>query len=148
MSIKIATVTDDGQTISQQFGRAKYYTVFTIENGQIIDREQREKMGHAHFAGEHPEGEEADPREHSFAPAGQDLRVRMIEAIRDCHFLLVRGIGSGAYHTLEQVGIRPVITDIASVDEAVLEAAEGIILDHKEKLYIEQDVILDLEGQI
>lgn len=39
MNIKIAAVSDDGQTISQHFGRAKYYTVLTIENGQIIARE-------------------------------------------------------------------------------------------------------------
>ena len=45
MNIKIAAITDDGQTISQHFGRAAYYAVLTIEDGKIIAREQREKMG-------------------------------------------------------------------------------------------------------
>lgn len=131
MSIKIAAVTDDGQTISQHFGRAKYYAVLTIENGQIVAREQREKMGHAHFAGEHHEGEEADPRGHGFALAEQDRHFRMADAIRDCQFLLARGMGAGAYYSMEQVGICPVITEIASIDEA----AQGVIVDHKEKLH-------------
>lgn len=48
--MKIAAITDDGKTISQHFGRAQYYPVATIENGQIVDRELREKPGHAHFA--------------------------------------------------------------------------------------------------
>jgi len=134
MNIKIAAVSDDGQTISQHFGRAKYYTVLTIEDGKIIAREQREKMGHAQFAGEHHE-EEADPRGHGFAPAEQDRHFRMAEAIRDCQFLLARGMGAGAYYSMEQAGIRPIITDIASIDEAALEAAQGVIVDHKEKLH-------------
>ena len=135
MNIKIAAVSDDGQTISQHFGRAQYYTVLTIENGQIIAREQREKMSHNHFAGEHHEGEETDPRGHGFAPAEQDRHFLMAEAIRDCQFLLARGMGSGAYYSMEQVGIHPVITTIASIDEAALEAAAGTIVDHKEKLH-------------
>ncbi|GAB4546741.1 MAG: hypothetical protein Fur002_22110 [Anaerolineales bacterium] len=134
MSIKIAAVTDDGQTISQHFGRAKYYAVLTIENGQITAREQHEKMGHAHFAGEE-HAEEKDPRGHGFAPAEQDRHFRMAEAIRDCQILLARGMGSGAYYSMKQVGIQPVITDIASVDEAALQAAQGVIIDHKEKLH-------------
>lgn len=129
MNIKIAAVSDDGQTISQHFGRAKYSTVLTIEDGKIIAREQREKMGHAHFAGEE-HAEEKDPRGHGFAPAEQDRHFRMAEAIRDCKFLLARG-----YYGMEQIGIRPVITDIANIDEAALEAAWGIIVDHKEKLH-------------
>jgi predicted Fe-Mo cluster-binding NifX family protein len=135
MNIKIAAITDDGQTISQHFGRAQYYAVVTIENGQIIAREQREKMGHAHFAnGDHAE-EKADPRGHGFAPAEQDRHFLMAEAIRDCQILLVRGMGSGAYYSMEKVGIRPVITDIGSIDEAAMEAAQGTIVDYKDRLH-------------
>jgi predicted Fe-Mo cluster-binding NifX family protein len=134
MTIKIAAVTDDGQTISQHFGRAQYYAVLTIENGKIIAREQREKMGHAHFAGEDHAGEQ-DPRGHGFSPAEQDRHFRMAEGIKDCQILLARGMGAGAYYSMEQVGIKPIITEIKSIDEAALEAAQGIIVDHKEKLH-------------
>lgn len=134
MNIKIAAVSDDGQTISQHFGRAKYYTVLTIEDGKIVAREQRQKMGHAQFAGEE-NAEEQDPRGHGFSSAEQDRHSRMAEAVRDCQILLARGMGSGAYYSMEQVGIRPVITEIANIDEAALEAASGTIVDHKEKLH-------------
>jgi hypothetical protein len=36
--MKIAAITDDGITISQHFGRAPYYMVLTIENGEILQR--------------------------------------------------------------------------------------------------------------
>lgn len=130
MNIKIAPATDDGQTISQHFGRAKYYTALTIEDSKIIACEQREQVGHTHFAGEE-QVEEKDPRGHGFAPAEQNHHFRMADAIRDCKFLLARGMGAGAYYGMEQVGIKPVVTDIASIDEA----AQGIIVDHKEKLH-------------
>ncbi len=50
--MKIAVITDDGNTVSQHFGRAPYYLVVTVENKQIVDRQLRDKLGHAHFANE------------------------------------------------------------------------------------------------
>jgi len=134
--MKIAAVSEDGVTISQHFGRAPFYVVLTIEDGKIISRETRDKMSHAQFAGEpHEEPHGEDPRGHGFAPAEQDRHFRMAEAIRDCQFLLARGMGAGAYYSMEQVGIRPILTDIVSIDKGALEAAQGIIVDQKEKLH-------------
>jgi predicted Fe-Mo cluster-binding NifX family protein len=136
MNIKIAAVSDDGQTISQHFGRAKYYIVLSVENGQITAREQREKMGHDHFSGEvHVKDKEADPRGHGFTPFEQDRHASMLDAVRDCQILLTRGMGSGAYFSMEKAGIRPILTSISNIDEAALEAAAGTIVDHKEKLH-------------
>lgn len=92
-------------------------------------------MGHNEFAAEPHTDDHNDPRGHGFAPAEQDRHFRMAEAIRDCQILLVRGMGSGAYYSMEQVGIRPIVTEIAGIDQAALEAAQGIIVDHKEKLH-------------
>jgi len=51
--MKIAAVSDDGVTLSQHFGRAPLYVVVTVENGQVVDRETREKSGHHIFAAHH-----------------------------------------------------------------------------------------------
>mgnify|MGYP001095166884 CR=1 FL=1 len=40
--MKIAAITDDGVAISQHFGRAAYYLVATVEDGQIVNRELRD----------------------------------------------------------------------------------------------------------
>ncbi len=48
--MKIATVSEDGTTISKHFGRAPFYVVVTVENGQVVSREQRAKAGHHTFA--------------------------------------------------------------------------------------------------
>ena len=54
--MKIAVITDDGKTISQHFGRALHYQVLTIEEGKVVDREMRDKLGHSQFSAvrEHP----------------------------------------------------------------------------------------------
>jgi predicted Fe-Mo cluster-binding NifX family protein len=134
--MKIAAVTEDGQTISQHFGRAPYYAVLTVEDGQIADRELRDKLGHAHFAGEpHEEPATADPRGHGFDAAAQDRHSRMAAAIADCQVLLARGMGSGAYESMKQAGIRPIVTDIANIDEAVQAYLGGRVVDHTERLH-------------
>lgn len=134
--MKIAAVSEDGMTISQHFGRAPLYVVVTVADGKIVSRETRDKMGHAQFGGEHePDGHAADPRGHGFDPAAQNRHARMAAAIADCEVLLARGMGSGAYESLKQANIRPIITDVAEIDEAVQAYLRGNLEDHVEKLH-------------
>jgi len=132
--MKIAAITDDGKTISQHFGRAAHYLVATVEDGQITARELREKLGHSHFSNE-PHEPETPGQPHGFSPASQDRHTRMAQAITDCQALLCRGMGSGAYYSMQQQGIIPVVTDIVSIDEAVIAYASGQIEDHTDLLH-------------
>jgi predicted Fe-Mo cluster-binding NifX family protein len=133
--MKIAAVSKDGTTISQHFGRAPYYVVVTVEDGKIVSRETRNKMGHAHFAGEAHHEHGTDPRGHGFDSAAQSRHARMVAAITDCQALLARGMGAGAYQNLQQAGIRPIVTDVASIDEAVQAYLDGRLVDHRERLH-------------
>ena len=130
--MKIAAITDDGVTISMHFGRARYYKVLTIEDGEVVAEELRDKLGHHNFADSH--ADESDPRGHGFGAAAQDRHTRMAAAIADCDVLLCRGMGRGAYISMEQAGIRPIVTDIADIGEAVRAYLDGTIEDHTEYL--------------
>jgi predicted Fe-Mo cluster-binding NifX family protein len=132
--MKIAAITDDGKTISQHFGRAQYYLVATVENGQIIARELREKLGHAQFA-DQPHAEETPGQPHGMDTASHNKHVQMAESIADCEALLCRGMGMGAYQSMQAVGIRPVVTDIELIDEAVMAYIQGNIVDQVERLH-------------
>ncbi|MBN1287602.1 MAG: hypothetical protein JXB47_19530, partial [Anaerolineae bacterium] len=59
----------------------------------------------------------------------------MIEAITDCEALLVRGMGRGAYVAMEEANIKPIVTDISTIEDAVLAYARGDIVDHTDKLH-------------
>jgi predicted Fe-Mo cluster-binding NifX family protein len=136
--VKIAAVTDDGKTISMHFGRAEYYLVCTVEDGKITGSELRDKVGHRQFASEpHHDHDhhQHDSRGHGFGQASGDRHSQMIEAITDCEALLTRGMGRGAYVSLEAANIKPIVTDIASIESAVLAYASGDIVNHIDKLH-------------
>jgi predicted Fe-Mo cluster-binding NifX family protein len=59
----------------------------------------------------------------------------MAESIADCETVLCRGMGMGAYQSMQVLGIRPVVTDISTIDEAALAYSQGIITDHTEHLH-------------
>ena len=132
--MKIAVITDDGKTISQHFGRAQYYQVATVENGQVINHELRDKLGHANFVNE-PHHPEIPGQPHGFSPASQDRHAQMAQAITDCEVLLCRGMGMGAYESMKTYGIRPIVTDIVNIDDAVMAYVGGNIVDHVERLH-------------
>ncbi|MCB9134534.1 MAG: dinitrogenase iron-molybdenum cofactor biosynthesis protein [Anaerolineales bacterium] len=139
--MKIAATTNDGKTISHHFGRAPYYLVATVEDGQITHREMREKAHHAHGNGHHHEHQhderiqiEENSAAHRATPETHNHH-QMAEIILDCEAVLTRGMGRGAYQNMQAYQIRPIITDIASIDDAVLAYALGKIVDHPEKLH-------------
>jgi predicted Fe-Mo cluster-binding NifX family protein len=59
----------------------------------------------------------------------------MSDVIADCEALLCRGMGMGAYQSMQTRGIRPVVTDIAVIDEAVMAYIEGSIVDQVDRLH-------------
>jgi predicted Fe-Mo cluster-binding NifX family protein len=142
--MKIAVVTAEGETISMHFGRAEHYLVFTVEDGQIVERELRDKAGHRHFAGQHDHAHDHQHDHdhshehghgHGFGPDADRKHARMVEAITDCEAVLVRGMGRGAYMAMQAANITPVVTDIATADEAVQAYLRGDIVDHTERLH-------------
>ena len=132
--MKIAAITDDGLAISQHFGRAPHYLVLSVENGQIVNRELCDKLGHSHFASEpHATHEPGQP--HGFDPAAQNRHAQMAEAIADCEVLLCGGMGKGAYESMRARGIKPIVTDIELIDQAVKAYLDGKIVDRTELLH-------------
>ena len=135
--MKIAIVSDEGKTVSQHFGRASMYVVVTVEDGKVVSQEQRAKMGHVHFANEpHThESHDSTSKGHGFDAASQSKHQQMASAITDCQVLLARGMGAGAYQSLQTANIQPRITDIANIDDAVRAFLDGTLVDHTEKLH-------------
>lgn len=150
--MKIAVITDDGTTISQHFGRAPYYAVFTVEDGAIVAREMRDKLGHVQFQAEsqaggdshnehehgHENGHDHEHEQgqgHGYGPAAQGRHARMAASIADCSVVLCRGMGRGAYESMQEVGITPIVTDIAVIDAAVQAYLDGSIEDHTDRLH-------------
>jgi predicted Fe-Mo cluster-binding NifX family protein len=132
--MKIAAITEDGKTISLHFGRAPYYLVVSVENEQITGRELRDKLGHTHFVNQ-PHEPELPGQMHGMGAASHDKHLQMAEAIADCEALLCGGMGMGAYQSMLARGIKPVVTEIRDIDQAVIAYAEGKIVDRVDRLH-------------
>ena len=115
--MKIAAISDDGTTISQHFGRAPIYVVLTVEGGKITSRETRSKAGHQNFAAQ--QHQTMPGQRHGFDPGSEAKHRSMADAIADCEVLLAGGMGYGAYESLKSYSIKPVVTDVGNIDQAV-----------------------------
>jgi predicted Fe-Mo cluster-binding NifX family protein len=133
--MKIAAITEDGRTISQHFGRAPQYVVVTVEEGRILQRELRDKISHAHLKEEDHGNHDEEGAPHGFGPVADNRHGRMAESIADCEALLCRGMGRGAYENMKSRNIRPIVTDIIDIDEAVAAYVSGQIVDHTDRLH-------------
>jgi predicted Fe-Mo cluster-binding NifX family protein len=133
--MKIAVISEDGTTISQHFGRAPYYVVVTVEDGEVVDREKRDKPGHHSFAHQHQEHGHHHEEGHGFGAASQAKHASMAEPIADCQVLIAGGMGWGAYENLTSRGIETIVTDIKKIDEAVKLYIEGKLLNLQQRLH-------------
>jgi predicted Fe-Mo cluster-binding NifX family protein len=135
--MKIAVVIEADGSISQHFGRAPQYRVFTVEGGRIIATEIREKPGHDHFIHEahdhHHEHDSAHQR--GTGPQADDKHARMFAPIRDCETVIVGGMGYGGYQALQRTGVRPLLTELSDADAAVRAYLDGTLEDRTELLH-------------
>jgi predicted Fe-Mo cluster-binding NifX family protein len=130
--MRIAIISENGKNVSQHFGRARYFVVVTVKDGQEMNREIRDKLGHSSFAND-PHDEEQG--QHGFGPGAQHRHGRMIEAINDCEVLVAGGMGAGARESLKARGFRPILTDVLSIDDVVKAYVEGRLEDHVERIH-------------
>jgi len=130
--MKIAVITDDGHIVSQHFGYAPYYEVFTIENGLIASQETREKSGHHNLGGGHGD-HPVQGEKHGTDPAAQSRHASMMDNIADCQVLIAGGMGWGAYEALKSRNIDVTITDVQNISEAVQLYIEDKLVNSREE---------------
>lgn len=121
MKIKLAIVTDDGVTIHQHFGQARYFKIITFEGGQITSAEIREKATHVH--GQIP----AD---------GVHPGQRMIESISDCQVLISGGMGMPVFQRAETAGLKVFLTRYQDIDMAVQAYLAGTLQSDPQLVHI------------
>lgn len=118
--MKVAIVTDDGQSVSRHFGRAAAYLVITVENGAVTGREVRPKPS-PHAAGEqHSDASHTSPEAHARHDA-------MLAPVADCTFVVAGGMGQGAFDRIAAVGMTPVVSRAVDPDAIALACADGTI---------------------
>ena len=101
--MKIAFVTDNGKSISPCYGQALYFLVLTVEDGEIIDQELRDKYTVAN----HP---------------------MLIDPITDCDILICGGMEQVTYDALVAKDVKPIVTDLELVGPALHALLEDTLI--------------------
>jgi predicted Fe-Mo cluster-binding NifX family protein len=138
--MKIAAVSNNGTTISAHFGKARSFVIMTVEDGQIVGEEMRQKDECSH--GHHDHGHSHDTNTvqtvsvgSAATPATADPHAQALAAIADCDVVLSRGMGRGMYANLQRAGIRTVLTDMSDVHEAVAAFLAGTLPEKPELVH-------------
>lgn len=119
--MKVAVAMDDRSEISAHFGRSPAFLVFTVEGGQV---KQREIRANDQFA---PEQAQTHLGGRLHAQAHDHHRFARLLA--DCEAVIGLGMGSGARRALESAGITVRILAGPCTPEAAAIRFESGLLD-------------------
>ena len=72
---------------------------------------------------------------HGMDSASHNKHLQMSEVISDCEALLCGGMGMGAYQSMISRGIKPVVTEIDDIHEAVMAYVQGRLTDRVDLLH-------------
>ncbi len=133
--MKIASVTENGNTISQHFGRAPLYVVVTAEDGKVLSKETRAKAGHHDFHQAETKADECGCGVHGHGEGAYAKHRTMADSIADCSVVMAGGMGWGAYESMKSRGIEPIVTDVGNIDEAVSLYLKGELPNLMERLH-------------
>jgi predicted Fe-Mo cluster-binding NifX family protein len=135
--MKIAVVTDDGTTVSRHFGRARYYAIFSIEEQRVLGKQMFDRSDTLQPTEEHEarHGLAGQIDCHGTGTAAAAAHLRMIQPIEGCEALVSGGMSWSARECLLDAAVRPIVTDIEGLDEAVNAYLDGTIIDHVELLH-------------
>lgn len=137
-TMKIAFATNDGERISQHFGRARFFLVVTIEEGNVVSKELRGKVSHRgmHAGADLREGDhEGESHRHHREGHGMHRHGDMLTTISDCEILVAGGMGTGAYSAIIESGLTPILTDIKTIDKALAAYLSGTLESRTERIH-------------
>jgi len=136
---KIAIATNDQKKVTGHIGRCRAFMIYEIDGEKIVNKELIENNftnhsrggGHHHH---HGEGEGHGGRGH-----GRHSHEHLINALKDCNYLISSGGGWRVVEDLKQHDIITLFTDVESIDDAVSKFINGelknetdLVCDHND----------------
>ncbi len=138
--MKIAAVTENGTQISKHFGRARQFLVFTVEDGKVVEQELRDKDACDDNPHEHDTHVSQDTLQSGVSievgiASDLDPHQQAVAIIADCDAVLAGGMGQGMYTNLQRVDVRPVLTRVGSIEEALTAYLEGRLKEYPDLVH-------------
>lgn len=144
---KIAFVSLNAKSINGSFGSTKYFEVFTINNGQIVNRESREvykvqadkELPSLIQKNTNDNLNDSSSLPKSFSltvvDKSKEKHIKMAKTISDCSYVVARGMCANAWDSIEQFKMKPILTDVKHFEDAIKQIVDGTIVNHTDKIH-------------
>jgi predicted Fe-Mo cluster-binding NifX family protein len=114
--MKIGFSTDDFETITGHVGRCAGFKIVVVDNGKILDSEDRENtFTHNRRKHQHHHGDNHGDHGHK----------RLAEGLKDCQYLICSSAGWRLVEEMEAEGIKIIFTDEIDIESAALQFEKG-----------------------
>lgn len=129
-NMKVAFVSNDSKNIVGAFGSSKFFNIFTIENGEIVNQEVREvykdKVADEvkSIAGNN-NGFGVGKISLSVMDPAKEKHMKMAKTIADCDVVVARKMCENAWDSIQQFKMTPIRTKNRSFEESIQELIEG-----------------------
>ncbi|NQV42114.1 MAG: iron-molybdenum cofactor biosynthesis protein [Candidatus Marinimicrobia bacterium] len=121
--MKIGIASNDQRSIAQHFGRSKGFVIAELVDGSIKSKDYRENV----FTNHLQQGTHEHQGGHGHSHEG------ILTALNDCDVVIARGMGRRIYDDLRGANIESLITEISTVDDALVAYVSGTLVDNPEK---------------
>lgn len=116
--MKLAIATNDGQKIDAHVGKANQFLVYTIDDGQIKQKEIRKNSDCLH---KDSFGKQHRNRQHC---KGRERGKQIMALLDDCDTLVAQGMGSKLREKLRIAGINTFIASEETIDDVLKKYSE------------------------
>lgn len=120
--MKVAVATNDNITITGHVGRCRAFIVFEVNDQEILSSEIRPNTFTHHAMGMHQEHQHHSHDHHDSHGHGH---AGLIEALKDCTYILFQGGGWRLVEDLKAHNITPILTSENDAASAVRKLIKG-----------------------
>jgi len=141
-SLKVAFVSKNGKDLVGAFGSSKFFAVYTLQEGKVMNQEVREVYKDK-MENEVPNILKKNNGETGSAGLSFSLNVvdvskekhmKIAKSISDCDMVVARAMCANAYDSVQQFKMQPIITDVKSFEEGVEQIIAGTLVNHTDKI--------------
>lgn len=137
--LKIAFVTKNKKNIVGTFGSTKYFKVYNIESGKIVNQEEREV-----FVDEADDsvpnimensGTSGPKFSLNVVDKSKEKHMKIAKSISDCNVVIARGMCANAWDSIEKFNMTPILTTNKDFEPTIDEYLKGSLVNHKENIH-------------
>ncbi len=138
-STKVAFVSDNGKNILGSFGSSKYFSVHTIENGEVVNSEIREVYKDL-LENDLPnlvsknDGTGIGQFSLNVVDKSKEKHKKIASSVSDCEFVVARRMCANALDSVDQLKLKAIITKDKDFNAVINQILNDSIKNYRDEI--------------